>query len=90
MTPQILNSYFNIAKPLLETTHPALIFGADENGLDPKIKKKYVVPSNVKEFLVKNQTKIPHLSAMLSHNCIGEALPPFVIIPDLENCPLEV
>ena len=28
-TPQILNSYFNIAKPLLETTHPALIFGAD-------------------------------------------------------------
>ena len=31
---------------------------------------------------MKNPAKIPHFSAMLSHNCIGEAPPPFVIIPD--------
>lgn len=39
-TFQILNFYFSIVKPLLETTHTALILGADEIGLGPKIKKK--------------------------------------------------
>lgn len=89
-TPQVLNAYFDISKQLLENTHPALIFGADETGLDPKVKKKYVVPNDIKEFLVKDQSKIPHFSAMLSNNCIGQAVPPFIIMPELENCPPEV
>ena len=89
-TPQILNSYFDVAKPLLQTTPPALIFGADEIGLEPKIKKKYVVPNEVKEFLAKNSAQIPHFSAMLAHNCVGQSIPPFVIIPELENCPDEI
>ena len=27
---------------------------------------------------------------MLCNNCIGQALPPFVIIPELQNCPPEI
>ena len=27
---------------------------------------------------------------MLAHNCVGEALPSFVIIHDLEKCPIEI
>ena len=43
-TPQLLNPYFNLVKPLLENTHPHL---------DPKLKKKYVVPQEVREFITK-------------------------------------
>ena len=38
-TPDILNSYFSVIGPILTRAHPALIFGADETHLDPKIKK---------------------------------------------------
>lgn len=70
-TPKILNPCFTLVKPLLENTHPCLIFGADETHLDPKLKKKYVVPQEVREFITKNQSG--HFSVMLAHNCVGEA-----------------
>ena len=89
-SPEILNSYFNIARPLLTKTHPALIFGGDETHLDPKIKKKYIIPNEVREFMVRSEpASIPHFSVMLANNCIGQPVPPFIIIPNLEKCPKE-
>ena len=89
-TPQKVTPYLNTVKPLLENTHPALIFGADETGLEAKLKKKYIVPNNIKDFLIKNPQALPHYTVMLAHNCIGQQLPPYVILPNFENCPDEI
>ncbi|KAK8889283.1 hypothetical protein M9Y10_034029 [Tritrichomonas musculus] len=89
-TPDILNSYLSVIGPILTRAHPALIFGADETHLDPKIKKKFIVPNHIREFMAKREpTTIPHFSVMLCHNCLGISITPFIIIPELENCPQE-
>ena len=33
---------------------------------------------------------MPHFSVMFAHNVIGASPPPFLIIPDLKNCPSEI
>ena len=40
-TTEIVKSFFELSSPLLEDKSPALIFGADELGLDPTLKKIY-------------------------------------------------
>lgn len=90
-TTDIVKAFFDTSKPFIEDKSPALIFGADELGLDPTLKKKYIVPENVIEFIVKNaHIQIPHFKNLFSHNLIGTLIPPFVIFPNLQNCPEEI
>lgn len=39
-TTEIVRTFFELSSPHLENKNPALIFGADELGLDPQLKKK--------------------------------------------------
>ena len=90
-TTEIIISFFQISSEILKDVEPALIFGADELGLDASINKKYVVSQDVMEFIAQNETaQLPHISVMLAHNCIGAAVTPFIILSDLQNCPDEL
>lgn len=90
-TTQILKAFYQISSNCLDGISPALIFGADELGLDPTLKKKYIIPIEVQDFLTKNTPiNFPHFSVMFSHNAIGDYPPPFIIIPDLKNCPDDI
>ena len=76
-----MNSCFNVARYLLTKTHPALIFEGNEPHLDTKIKKNYIVSNEVREFMVRSETaSIPHFGVMLTNNCIGQPVPPFIVI----------
>lgn len=89
-TADILLPYLNSVYSILIDSHPTLIFGGDESGLEHKLKKKKVVPVHVKEFMIRNPPCIPHFSVIFGHNCIGISLPLFIIIPDIVKCPIEV
>lgn len=85
-TTDIVKAFFDTSKPFIENKSPALIFVSDELGLDPTLKKKYIVPDNIIEFIVKNAPiQIPHFTIMFSHNLIGPLIPPLVLIPNLQN-----
>ena len=90
-SPEIIELFFNLLERCLDGVQPPLVFGADELRLDPTIKKKFIVPDSISEFLVPDAvTQIPHITVMFTHNIIGEHIPPFVILPKLENCPNEI
>lgn len=89
--PEIIEPFFNLLEKCLDGVQPPLIFGADELGLDPTIKKKFIIPDSISEFLVPDAiAQIPHITVMFTHNIIGEHIPPFVIFPNLEKCPKEI
>ena len=91
-TTEIIQSFFELSSPHLEDKSPALIFGADELGLDPSLKKKYIIPEYVNEFIAKSgPIQMPHFTIMFCHNVIGTLIPPFVLIPQLlDKCPEEI
>lgn len=90
-TTDIVKSFFELSGPHIEDKNPALIFGADELGLDPSFKKKYIIPDHVTEFIAKSSPiQMPHFTIMFCHNIIGTLIPPFVILPQLKNCPEEI
>lgn len=86
----VLIPYLELLYSILSDSHPTLIFGGDESSLELKLKKKCVIPSNVKEFMIRNSVGLPHFSVMFCSNCIGKSVPLYIMIPDLENCPIEV
>lgn len=86
----IIQTYFTVAKRVLQNVHPSLIFGGDESYLDPQVSNKYVIPKEIHEFIVQNKPQIPHISVMFAHNCVGVAVPPFLILKDFENTPKEL
>ena len=75
---------------MLEDSHPTLKFGADESGLEPNLKKKCVIPKEVKDFMLRNGPDLPHFTAMFCNNCVGISVPLFLIIPNIKNCPEEI
>ncbi|KAK8893907.1 hypothetical protein M9Y10_022336 [Tritrichomonas musculus] len=86
----IIQTYFTVARRVLQNVHPSLIFGGDESYLDPQVSNKYVIPKEIHEFIVQNKPQIPHISVMFAHNCVGVAVPPFQILKDFENTPKEL
>ena len=53
-TPENIREYFDLATIIIARYHPFLIFGADETMLFPSMKRKVVVPNQLKqEFLVR-------------------------------------
>lgn len=50
--PEIIEPFFDLLERCLDGVQPPLVFGADELGLDPTIKKKFIVPDSISEFLV--------------------------------------
>lgn len=86
-TTENVKAFFDTLRPCIVDKSPALIFGADELGLDPTLKKKYIFI----EFIARNAPiQIRHFTIMFSHNLIGTLIPLFVIIPNLQNCPEEI
>ena len=73
----------------MRRTPPLLTLGADETMLEPGGKRKIVAPDGVDEILGADISEVQHLTAMCSHNVIGVALPPMIILKDLKNFPLE-
>lgn len=89
-TPENIDSYFDLLSEIIERFHPYLIFGADETMLFPSIKRRVVLPSNMRSEFITAQTTLPHFSAMCTHNLFGRSLANFIILPNLKNLPSEI
>ena len=88
--PIIITSFFNTHEQLIRNTHPALLFGADETMLEPSAPKKVGVPTDLAIAIQRGIPNMPHITAMCGHNCIGVAVPLFIILKDLRNLPAEL
>lgn len=90
-TPDIITLFFSSLEKCINDVPAPLVFGADELSLEPTLKKKFIVPENIPEFISRDvPNQIPHISVMFSHNITGEKIPPFVILPNIQNCPNEI
>ena len=86
-TPENIRNYFAIASEIIARYHPYLIFGADETMLFPSMKRKIVIPNNLKQEFIEAAITLPHFTAMCSHNLYGRSFAPFIILPNLKNLP---
>jgi hypothetical protein len=79
-----IEAFYKEHEKTLKETPPTLIFGADETMLNGNYVTKVIVPEEEREsFTV--EKPFPHITAMLSQNCVGAVVDPFVIIPPLEK-----
>jgi hypothetical protein len=72
---------------LIRRCSPELLFGCDETMLECSGKAKVLVPEGSQEGIFESNESFPHISAMMTHTASGEALPPFVIFPKLNDLP---
>lgn len=86
-TPENINKYFDVAARIIALTHPFLIFGADETMLFPSMKRRVVLPINMKNEFLQAQITLPHFTAMCTHSIYGKSLAPFIILPKVKNLP---
>lgn len=86
-TPENINKYFDVAARIIALTHPFLIFGADETMLFPSMKRRVVLPINMKNEFLQAQIALPHFTAMCTHSIYGKSLAPFIILPKVKNLP---
>ena len=90
-TPDHILSFFNKFREVLLTTLPELIFTADETNMDPSLRRKAVVPAEMRSYYEGNEeAEIPHMTAMCCCNLFGEGPPIHVILKDKMFLPLEL
>ena len=77
-------------KELITTTPDALLFGADETMLNPKVHKRVVVPENLQKALQEGLPDLQHITAMCMHNIKGDHMPLFIILKNLKKLPDEL
>ena len=86
-TPENIKKYFNVAAEIIARYHPFLIFGADDTMLFPSMRRKIVVPNEIKQEFLEASLTLPHFTAMCSHNIYGKSFVPFIILPNLKHIP---
>ena len=62
-----------------------LIFTVEETMIEAQSKRKAVVPVHIKTVIEAGDPKMPHFTAMLAANVIGDGRFPFVILSELKN-----
>lgn len=73
-----------------KNSHSTLIFGGNESSLKPRLKKKCIIQSNIREFMIINSIILPHFNVMFCNNSISKSVPLFIMIPYLDNSPIEI
>ena len=62
-----------------------LIFAVEETMIETQSRRKAVVPVHIQTVFETGDPKMPHFTAMLAANVIGDGSPPFVILTELKN-----
>lgn len=84
---KVLEVYFELYHPFLQRASPLLIFGADETMLETLLETKVIVPNDVVEAIAAEVENFPHISVMCCHSIYGAVIPPFMILPTLNQLP---
>ena len=86
----LIKHFFTIHRELIEACPAPLLFGADETMLKSIMKGK-VLTTKEHDKILRKESDIPHITAMCSHNVLGEGLPLFIILPNsIQNLPTEL
>lgn len=87
---KVLENYFSLLHPYVHNVSPFLIFGADETMLETLLSTKVIVPSDCPEAIAADVEDFPHISVMCCHSIYGEVMPPFMILPTIQQLPIEL
>jgi serine/threonine protein kinase len=83
-TIQKISAFFDEFENVIPQYPPQMIFGADETMVDLHRVYKHVVTEGGGQ-VVSAEKELPHISGMMAHSCGGARVPPFVIVPKLQN-----
>lgn len=69
-TQEIITLFFSSVEKCIRDIPLPLVFRADELSFETTLKKKFIVPEDISEFISRDMpNQIPHISVMFSHNC---------------------
>jgi hypothetical protein len=69
---------------------PELIFGVDETMLESISNSMEIIPYDYEDALSTSEDNFPHISAMLMHFILGDALHSFILFSNIQNFPSEL
>lgn len=87
---RLVNFYLKF-KTIISETPKCLLFGADETMMSTTYRGKILLPDDDEPHsILKNEFKVPHITALCVHNVIGVHPPPFIILPGIQHLPAEL
>ena len=87
---RLINFYIN-NKEIIQNCPIQLLLGADETMLNTTYRGKVLVTDdNPSDVILRKNFKIPHMTSLCCHTATGVPLPPFIVLPSLQNLPAEL
>lgn len=89
-TSSVISSFFRKHSLLLKSVHPENNWNADESSSVSTKRYKILLTDN-HSYAVSSMNKHEmHVTGMYCFNAIGEKIDPFIILPNIENLPIEL
>lgn len=85
-----VSSFYLLHRHLFLSTHPSLIWNADETSSESTRKYKVLMGNNIDTPISSSSKYSNRITTVLSINALGEKIDPFVIVPNLTQLPNEL